>query len=122
MQLTFAPMDVRFPAISPDGTKVAFHTDKNELFVIDMQGGQPQKVANNAFFASWSPDGNYLLDPVALPPYGLQITDARTGKSSAVPSSDGKSGGYWLSQNMVMVRNATRNQVRDLQFENSAMD
>jgi Tol biopolymer transport system component len=106
MQLTFPPVDVRFPAISPDGTKVAFHTDKNELFVIDMQGGQPQKVADNAFFASWSPDGNYLLDPVALPPYGLQITDARTGKSSAVPSSDGKSGGYWLSQNTVMVRNA----------------
>ena len=93
MQLTFPPMDVRFPAISPDGTKVAFHTDKNELFVIDMQGGQPQKIADNAFFASWSPDGNYLLDPVALPPYGLQITDVRTGKSSAVPSSDGKSGG-----------------------------
>jgi hypothetical protein len=105
MQLTFPPMDARFPAISPDGTKVAFHTDKNELFVIDMQGGQPQKVADNAYFASWSPDGNYLLDPVALPPYGLQITDARTGKSSAVPSSDGMNGGYWLSQNTVMSRN-----------------
>ena len=56
MQLTFPPMDARFPVISPDGTKVAFHTSKNELFVIDMQGGQPQKVADRAFYASWSPD------------------------------------------------------------------
>ena len=26
MQVTFPPMDARFPVISPDGTKVAFHT------------------------------------------------------------------------------------------------
>ena len=48
MQLTFPPMDARFPLMSPDGTKVAFYTDKRELFVIDMQGGQPQKFADNA--------------------------------------------------------------------------
>ena len=47
MQLTFPPMDVRFPMISPDGTKVAFFTDKHELFVIEMQGGQPQKFADD---------------------------------------------------------------------------
>jgi Tol biopolymer transport system component len=106
MQLTFPPMDARFPVISPDGTKVAFHTSKNELFVIDMQGGQPQKVADSAFYASWSPDRNYLFSKVRLPPYGSQITDLRTGKSAAVPSSDATSGGYWLSQETVMVRNA----------------
>jgi WD40-like Beta Propeller Repeat len=106
MQLTFPPMDARFPVISPDGTKVAFHTSKNELFVIDMQGGRPQMVADSAFYASWSPNGNYLLSKAPLPPYGSQITDLRTGKSSAVPSSDATSGGYWLSQETVMVRNA----------------
>ena len=108
MQLTFPPTDELFPVISPDGTKVAFFTDKNEIFVLDMQGGQPQKVADNACCASWSPDGNYLLHPVLLPPYGLQIADLRTGKNSAVPSSDGMSGGYWLSQDTVMVLNANR--------------
>jgi Tol biopolymer transport system component len=71
MQLTFPPMEVLFPAISPDGTKVAFFTNENEIFVIDMQGAQPQKVADNACCASWSPDGNYLLHPIASPPYGL---------------------------------------------------
>ena len=98
LQLTFAPMDARFPAISPDGTKVAFHTVKNELFVVDMQGDQPRKVADNAFFASWSPDGNYLFSKASLVPFGSQITDLRTGKSSVVPSSEGTSGGYWLSR------------------------
>ncbi len=107
LQLTFAPMDARFPAISPDGTKVAFHTVKNELFVVDMQGDQPRKVADNAFFASWSPDGNYLFSKASLVPFGSQITDLRTGKSSVVPSSEGTSGGYWLSPSTVMVRNAT---------------
>jgi len=106
LQLTFLPMNARFPAISPDGTKVAFHTAKNELFVVDMQGGQQQKISDNAFFASWSPDGNYLFYKVASAPYGSQIADLRTGKSSAVPSSDGTSGGYWLSENSVMAHNA----------------
>ena len=106
MQLTFAPTDARFPAISPDGTKVAFHTGKNELFVVDMQGGQPQKVSDHAYFASWSPDGTYLFSKVSLVPFRSQITDLRTGATSVAPSSDGTSGGYWLSQSTVMAREA----------------
>ena len=116
MQLTFAPMDVRFSIISPDGTKVSFHTERNEIFVIDMQGGQPQKVTDDAVFASWSPDGNYLLYARG---FGLQMTDLRTGKNTAVPSSVGMSGGLaqpghcdgpWPK----------RNELRDRRFENTA--
>jgi eukaryotic-like serine/threonine-protein kinase len=118
-QLTFPPMDVRFPMISPDGTKVSFFTERNEIFVIDMQGGQPQKVTDDAVFASWSPDGNYLLYARA---FGLQITDVRTGKSTAVPSSGGMSGGYWLSQDSVIVRgpNGTKFVTVDLKTQQRA--
>jgi eukaryotic-like serine/threonine-protein kinase len=98
-QLTFPPTDVRFPSISPDGTKVAFHTDKNELFVVSMEGGTPQKITDDAFFASWSPDGNYLLDTRTLPPFHQQITDVRTGKSSAV---SGFGSGMWLTQDILI--------------------
>jgi serine/threonine protein kinase/WD40 repeat protein len=105
MQLTFPPMDVSHPAISPDGTKVAFHTSKDELFVIDIQGGEPLKVADNSIYANWSRDGNYLQYSALVPPFGVRITDVRTGKSSEVPSSANMSSGYWLSQDMVMVRN-----------------
>ncbi len=45
-QLSFPPMGVWFPSISPDGTKVAFQTDKG-LFVIGTEGGLPQKIDEN---------------------------------------------------------------------------
>ncbi len=85
MQLTFPPMDVGFPAISPDGTKVSFHTDKRELFVISMEGGIPQKISDNGWYASWSPDGNYLFYLRRPSPLPSHIVDIRTGKISAVP-------------------------------------
>ncbi len=84
LQLTFPPMDVRFPFISPDGTKVAFHNDKNEIFVVSMEGGAPRKITGDAFYATWSPDGNYLLDARPSGSLHTQITDLRTGKSSAI--------------------------------------
>jgi Tol biopolymer transport system component len=43
MQLTFPPIDVRLPFISPDGAKVAFRTDKGDVFVINRDGGLPQE-------------------------------------------------------------------------------
>jgi eukaryotic-like serine/threonine-protein kinase len=78
LQLTFPPLDVRFPFISPDGTKVAFHNDKNEIFVVSMEGGTPQKITGDAFYATWSPDGNYLLDARPSDSLYTQITDLRT--------------------------------------------
>ncbi len=100
LQLTFPPMDAIFPFISPDGTKVAFHTDKNEIYVVSMEGGTPQKInADNAFGATWSPDGNYLLNTSASPPNQPRITDAHTGKNSPVPGGSYKS--FWLTQDIV---------------------
>jgi hypothetical protein len=54
------------PTFSRNGKWVAYlscpqhsvwrsRSDGTEL-VIDMQGGQPQKIADRAFYASWSPD------------------------------------------------------------------
>ena len=101
-QLTFPPMNARFPFISPDGTKVSFDTDKGELYVVDANGGTPKKIADNTRYASWSPDGSYLLDvngPV------LQITDMRTGKSSALPAGHGMGGAFWLTQDVMVGTN-----------------
>jgi Tol biopolymer transport system component len=64
MQLTFPPMVVNFPFISPDGTQVAFHTDKAEVFVISMDGGVPQRIVEKGYYASWSPDRKYL-EPIS---------------------------------------------------------
>jgi Tol biopolymer transport system component len=99
MQLTFPPPEAIFPLISPDGTKVSFHTGKGEVFVVAMEGGPPQKIADNAMFAVWSPDGNYLLDHTAANPFWPQITDVRTGKSSPLPG--GNPAGLWLTPEIV---------------------
>ena len=87
-QLTFPPTQVDFPSISPDGTKVSFDTDKGELFVISMEGGLPQRISENGYSATWSPDGNYLYYQPSDPPgVGGLIANVRTAKKSAVPSS-----------------------------------
>jgi WD40 repeat protein len=104
MQLTYAYSI--FPFISPDGTKVAFHTPKNELFVVSMEGGTPQKLADNAIYASWSPDGNYLFDENTSSQ--LQITDVRTGKNSSIPSFSGIHTGFWLTQDILVAPDEKR--------------
>jgi len=107
MQLTFPPMVVNFPFISPDGTRVAFHTDKGEVFVISMDGGVPQRIVENGYYASWSPDGNGLISSIlsANGGVGFQITDLRTGKTSAVPSGPGLNAIIWLTQDTLVFRN-----------------
>jgi Tol biopolymer transport system component len=103
MQLTYPPVQAGFPFISPDGTRVAFHTDKGEIFVISMEGGMPQRIAEEGFLATWSPDGNYLLYGDYPQNAGWQIVDVRTGKSS-IPSSQGK-GGFWETQDTLVTSN-----------------
>jgi Tol biopolymer transport system component len=108
MQLTYPPMDVRFPFISPDGTKAAFHTDKNEIFVISMEGGQPQRIVEEGAWATWSPDANYLSYQ-DFQDAGQRIVDVRTGKKSAVPS-----GGNWITQDTLVAVN--KDQTKFLTF------
>jgi Tol biopolymer transport system component len=105
MQLTSAPMNVRFAFISPDGTKVAFHTQENELFEVSTEGGEPQKIADNASFASWSPDQNYLFNSSSSPPYRPQIVDMRSGKSFGIPASNSMNNGFWLTQDTLIAPN-----------------
>ena len=109
-QLTYPPMAVSFPFISPDGTKVAFGTNLNELYVISMDGGAPQRlVESNAYSGTWSPDGNFLAwTSFVDEPFGVgnkptpQIMDLRTGKSSALPDSQGMQGPFWVTQDVIV--------------------
>jgi serine/threonine protein kinase len=99
MQLTFPPTDALFPLISPDGTKVSFHTNKGEVFVVATEGGPPQKIADG-YYAIWSPDGNYLLYHAPSPPYSPQIIDVRTGKTAPLPGAN-TALSYWLTPEIV---------------------
>jgi Tol biopolymer transport system component/imidazolonepropionase-like amidohydrolase len=73
----FVDMD---PAWSPDGTQVAFSSDRDgsmDLWIRDLKSGVDRKVAARAMSAAWSPDGGRIafLDPESQ----LQIVDVTSG-------------------------------------------
>jgi Tol biopolymer transport system component len=102
MQLTYPPMEVFEPFISPDGTKVVFDSISDEsVCVIDMNGGLPKKIVERGGSARWSPDGTSIVASVYGADdsdLGLWIVEVGTGKMSEVPSSKHKGGAFWLDQ------------------------
>ncbi|HEY6841629.1 MAG TPA: hypothetical protein VI114_10450, partial [Chthoniobacterales bacterium] len=106
-QLTYPPMKVQGPAISPDGNKVAFTSPQYDIYVVGADGGAPQKVVEHSLAPNWSPDGNVVLftsyygyDRPAAERHQsyLQTFDLRTKELRVVPFSEGKGGGIWVGQ------------------------
>jgi len=112
MQLTFPPMEVSIPFISPDGTRVAFSTSRNEVYVVGIDGSPPQRIAENGRIPTWSPDGNLLVFTSSIRPFEARIYDLRTGKVSVVPSSSGMVGAMWVTQDTLVA--ATIDRTNDL--------
>ncbi|MBV8437388.1 MAG: PD40 domain-containing protein [Silvibacterium sp.] len=110
MQLTYAPVEVETPMISPDGTKVAFFTPRDDVFLVSMEGGTPQKILENACCPIWSPNGNFLFYHHSWRAGGSwvagggMIADLRTGEKSAVPSSE-RIFPFWLNQDTLIAPN-----------------
>jgi Tol biopolymer transport system component len=104
LQLTYPPSDVVYPFISPDGKRVAFGESGGNVYVISMEGGEPQRIAtSNAFAPSWSPDSNSLVfsdyssnHPVA------HLLDLRTAKNATIPGSQNLSGVQWITENILV--------------------
>jgi dipeptidyl aminopeptidase/acylaminoacyl peptidase len=52
--------DIAAPAVSPDGTHVAYEVDAHHVFVVDLDGGAPVQVSGDVDFVAdpaWSHDG-----------------------------------------------------------------
>ena len=79
-------MDDR-PVWSPDGTKIAFASDRygnNDVFVVDADGGRPKRVTYNSgpdIPSSWTPDGKSVLLQRRLDDAyrGIYSVDVETG-------------------------------------------
>lgn len=75
---------IRYPAVSPDGKRVAF-TAFNKLYVMDLAGGTPKRVTTGTdgeFMPAWSPDGRSIA----------YVTWSRTGGHIySVPADGGSS-------------------------------
>ena len=66
MRLTNNSADDQYPDWSPDGTKIAFTSDRDgdrEIYVIDKDGSNPTRLTNNSArdeHPAWSPDGTKI--------------------------------------------------------------
>jgi dipeptidyl aminopeptidase/acylaminoacyl peptidase len=66
-QLTNDPADNAMPSISPDGTKVAFASNRSgnwDIYVMPITGGKAVQITSDAsdeIHPSWSPDGKQLV-------------------------------------------------------------
>lgn len=66
-QLTDDPANDSAPAVSPDGTRIAFESDRDgnyEIYVIDARGGNPVRLTTDPardLAPAWSPDGRQLV-------------------------------------------------------------
>ena len=55
-----------FPKWSPDGSKIAFHSDRDghfQIYIMDQDGSNQTRITRNNFndmYPSWSPDGNKI--------------------------------------------------------------
>ena len=105
LQLTYPPMQVYYSFISPDGKRVVYQNAKGGIYVISVDGGQPQEIVEkDANAANWSTDGNVLVFGKARDAAHseLQFLDLRTGKRSVVPDSQDLGGGQWVSENVLV--------------------
>jgi Tol biopolymer transport system component len=66
-QLTNNQSSDAFPTWSPDGTRIAFESDRegdNDIWIMNADGSNPRNVtgaiAGNEYFPTWSPDGTRL--------------------------------------------------------------
>jgi len=115
LQLTYPPMLVFWPHISPDGKQVAFQGCGEQgcgAYIVSMNGGEAKLVmSNEAILApAWSFDGKSLVMNV---PVGdskrpsaineqLAIFDIESGKLSVIPGSQPKAGVFWPTKQMIV--------------------
>jgi eukaryotic-like serine/threonine-protein kinase len=123
LQLTYSPTEAMYPAISPDGKKVAFATLKYDTYVVSMDGGSPENIPGCVAVAAWSPDGKSMVCTLLrqgkqlgdTDAFQLQILDVANRSFSVIPDSLNKLGSFWLTPDRLVA--ATQDSTKFLLFD-----
>ena len=113
VQLTYPPMEVLYPSISPNGKMVAFTTRGGDLRVMNMDGTSEREITKetrNIPVPAWSPDGNSLVfdgdidDNQKDQRNSIQLKriDLQSGKRSAIVASQGMGHAFWISPEIII--------------------
>lgn len=98
-RLTTLPSYESNPVWSPDGSKIAFASDRNgnfDVFVMDAEGGKPRRLTSNSageIPEAFSPDGSLVYFSAAIqnPASSAMYPSARMTELYTVPVEGGKS-------------------------------
>jgi Tol biopolymer transport system component len=106
INLTNTPdLDERYPQASPDGRRLCMEVIEGEdekskirnVYIMNIDGTERVKIADNAYQPCWSPDGRYIAYlPGEYPRFsrrvnatkGLEIYDTETGEKRRHPNED----------------------------------
>lgn len=113
-QLTRGKVRDDDPAWSPDGTRLAFVSDREgdepQIFILPLDGGEAWPVTDLKTGASnpaWSPDGSKLLFTSALTSRQLEEADAASEAKDAAAATDTAMWGSWAAIRAWLARNAS---------------
>jgi serine/threonine protein kinase/Tol biopolymer transport system component len=115
VQMTYPPILVYLPDISPDGNKVGFLAMDPKrrnwgTYVMDTAGGKPRFIIGGQNLTGWSFDSTALLVNIPTPTKNstnadsmqLASIDIESGKISIIPNSEGKGGAVQPTEQMII--------------------
>lgn len=93
VNLTNSAQADQYPRLSPDGTRIAFQTNRDlnfEIYAMDVDGGHQTDLTNDPAddrFPAWSPDGSRLVFTRFGDSFDIWTMDASGGGQHAVVAS-----------------------------------
>jgi dipeptidyl aminopeptidase/acylaminoacyl peptidase len=94
------------PTWSPDGKQMAFTRsveDKNQIFIISMEGGEPVQLTKDKYGASnpkWSPDGKKILYSSSVPLRDL-LQDSILNPAKSIPTWNMEKPGFDKNEHLL---------------------